>query len=230
MTTRSAGNRLRSSVLGWLLGPFGEGQTYRNLLYVFLRFPLGVAYFTVLITMLSLGVALAPLLVGLPILALTVAGVGYIGAVEARLARTLLDVDVAYEPADPNDVPLVPYLKSAVTTPHNYALLIAGFAAFPVGLLSFSLSTFALTLSVVLVFAPVLYPLPGVNYQLSTAVIGGETVYAVSSLPEALALSVVGLLVAIASVHLFNLAAILFGRVTVALLDGRGTGERPLET
>jgi hypothetical protein len=205
-----------------LLGPVGERQTYRNLLYLLVRFPLGVAYFTLLFTLLTVGVVLTPLLVGIPLLAATVAGVGYLGAFEARLARTLLDVDVAFTPADPRTTPLVPFLKRGLRTPHNYALLIAAFAAFPIGMLAFILLTLGLSLSGLLVLAPVLYPVPGVTYGISGIGIGGGTSYAVTSLPEALALCVVGVLVAIAFVHMINLAATLLGRLTVALLHERG--------
>lgn len=222
MTAHSTGDRRGGSTLARIFGPFGAARTYRRLLYVFLRFPLGVAYFTVLFTLLSVGVVLTPLLVGVPILALTVAGVGYVGALEAKLARALLDVDVTYVPPDLDSVPLKPFLIEAVTTPHNYVLLVGAFAAFPLGMASFLLLTLALTLSIALVLAPLLYSLPGVTYGLTTAAIGGETTYAVDSFPEALVLTVVGLVVAVGSVHLLDRVAGLLGRVVAVMLDGRG--------
>ena len=69
---------------GWALATrlFGVGfrrETYANLAYLLARFPLGIAYFTVLITGLSLGVGLVPIVVGIPILAGVLALGGYIG-------------------------------------------------------------------------------------------------------------------------------------------------------
>lgn len=217
-------------MLGRALGPFVQAQTYRNLLYLFLRFPLGVAYFAAFLTMLTVGVVLTPFVVGIPILALTLAAVGYVGAFEARLAGALLDVEIAYEPLDPETIPMKSYLKRAVTEPHNYVLLIAAFAAFPIGMATFLLLTFAGTFTVAFVLAPVLYQLPGVTYGVSLEAFGGGTVFAVDSLPEALGLSLVGLLVLVVSVHVLDLAARLLGRLLVALLDGRGPGQTEGET
>jgi len=71
---------------------FGVGfrrETYHNLAYLLTRFPLGIAYFTTLVTGLSLGVGLVPVVVGIPILAGVLALGGYIGVIEAGLLRRL---------------------------------------------------------------------------------------------------------------------------------------------
>ena len=101
---------------------FGVGfrrETYANLAYLLARFPLGIAYFTVLITGLSLGVGLVPMVVGLPILAGVLALGGYIGVVEAALIGRLRGRDVSLSLADPHDLSVTEYLKTVVTTPRN---------------------------------------------------------------------------------------------------------------
>ena len=47
-----------------------ERQTYYNIAYLMLSFPLGLFYFVYLVTMLSLGFGLAVTVVGLPLIAL----------------------------------------------------------------------------------------------------------------------------------------------------------------
>ena len=206
-----------SAPLWRLFGPIRDPQTYRNALYLALRFPLGVVYFVGVVTGLALGVSLTPLLIGVPVLAGTVATAGYVGLFEARLASALLRRDVEYEPLDPNTVPLVPFLKAAVTDATNYLLLGYALASFAVGLVTFTLFLVAATLSVALVAAPLLYEVPFVHYQFSLYPVGIETAFRIETLPSALVASALGFVIAIASVHLTNLTARLHG--AVVLLD-----------
>ena len=58
----------RGSLLGSVFGVVVRLQTYLNLLYLFIAFPLGLAYFIFLVTGLSVGISLVIIWVGLPIL------------------------------------------------------------------------------------------------------------------------------------------------------------------
>jgi len=62
-----------------------DDKTYRNIVYLLLRFPLGLAYFTTSVTGVSLGVALVPLAVGIPILGAVLGLADYVALVEAGL-------------------------------------------------------------------------------------------------------------------------------------------------
>lgn len=86
--------------LGKILGAVVDGQTYRNLLYLLLAFPLGLAYFIAVVLGFSLGLGLSVLLVGFGILFGTVLVVRSIAAFERTLANSLLGTDIAA----PNDV------------------------------------------------------------------------------------------------------------------------------
>lgn len=198
-----------------LLGVFTDDQTYRNLLYLFLRFPLGITYFTVLVTGFALGVGLAILLVGFLLLALLVAGATYAGSLEALLANRLLGTDIQYEPHDPTEESLVEYTKHVLTDIRSYVLLAYMLVTFPVGIALFTLVVFLLTFTLVSVLAPFMYWLPGTGYQVGD--IGGGTIV-IDTLPEALALAGVGLVVGYVGIHLCNLLARLHGRVTAAVL------------
>lgn len=52
---------------GFFMAPFRR-QTWANILYLALSFPLGVAYFTVLVTVIATGGGMAVTLVGIPLL------------------------------------------------------------------------------------------------------------------------------------------------------------------
>jgi signal transduction histidine kinase len=71
-----------------------RAQTWRHVLYLVLAFPLGLSYFIVLITGVSVGASLAVVLVGLLVLAATVVAWRVMAGIERGLARRLLGVAI----------------------------------------------------------------------------------------------------------------------------------------
>jgi hypothetical protein len=211
-TTADADGATRSGIFGVLTA----GQTYRNLLYLFLRFPLGIAYFTVLVTGFAVGVGMAVLLVGFVLLAMTVAVATYAGSLEAMLANRLLGTDIGYEPHDPTEESLVEYTKHVLTDVRSYVLLTYMLATFPVGIALFTLLVTIGVFSIAAVAAPFTYWLPFTNYEIAT--FGGESLV-IDTLPEALVFAAVGLVVGFVGLHLCNFLARLHGHVTAAVLD-----------
>jgi len=219
---------------GWSLANriFGVGfrrETYANLAYLLARFPLGIAYFTVLITGISLGVGLVPMVVGIPILAGVLALGGYIGVIEAELLGRLRGRDISISPADPRELSITEYLKTVVTTPRNYLLVAFGFASFVVGIPLFVAITVVFSIGFTLVATPFLYWIPGVEYNFTglrgTIEVGMYTVdtgsvvgASINTLPEALAASAVGVVVCLAGLHAVNLSAWLLAGLTERLL------------
>ncbi|MGK5642390.1 sensor histidine kinase [Streptomyces sp. URMC 126] len=71
-----------------------SGRTWRAFLYLQLSLPISIAGFTWAVTTVSLGLGLLITFVGVPVLALGLAGARLLGAVERTRARILLDADV----------------------------------------------------------------------------------------------------------------------------------------
>lgn len=206
------------SLASRVFGVGGRRETYANLAYLLARFPLGIVYFTVFVTGLSLGFALIPLVVGLPILAFVVGLAGYVGVIEAGLLRRLYDRDVSYPVADPGELSLVDYLKAAVTTPEHYLLLLFAFGSFVVGLQLFVVITVVFTLALALAAAPLFYWIPGIEYDLTHATgtvdvgpvavdAGSAAGVGITTLPEALVASGFGVVAFLVGLHAVNLAA-----------------------
>lgn len=213
-TSTDTGDR-RGSVV---FGPVTDVQTYKNLLYLFLRFPLGIAYFTVFLTGIVLGITLSVLLVGLVVLAVVLAGARYLGAVESYLAGGLLGTDVAYDLPDPSDQSLTAFLGDIVTDPRTYVLLAFGFATFPIGVGVFTVLVTLFALSVALTVAPFVYWLPWTQYRVATLdPLGGPLV--VDTLPEALVAGVAGIALFVVTLHLVNLGARAHGAFVGAVVD-----------
>ncbi|WP_135663841.1 sensor domain-containing protein [Halorhabdus rudnickae] len=224
-----------------IVGVVATERTYRNLAYLFLRFPLGIAYFSLFLTGIVLGIVLLPLLVGIPILIGVLGAADYAGVIEAQIATALLEVEATWEPTDVGELSVVKYAKTVATTPRNYALVVYFLAQFLVGMVAFIALTTGLVLPLALLVAPLVYWLPGVRYQLlggdgsmvtlgpmsmETSVgSGGFDMVVIDTLPEALIASVVGALVLLVALHLFNALARLLGRLTVVLFDSVDQGQ-----
>lgn len=192
-----------------------DRETYRYLAYLLLRFPLGIAYFTTVVTGLALGLALVPLGVGIPLLVFVLGVADHAGLVEAALLRRVLGRETTWEPIDPTELPLWPYLKTVATDGRSYLLLVYCLATFWIGTVSFVLLTLCLSVSVVYLIAPLVFWLPGVQYGVTSSSeqvvsVGPTTIttsdaalefLTITTLPEALAGSVLGAAIGILTLH-----------------------------
>ncbi|UPV74888.1 sensor domain-containing protein [Halorussus limi] len=205
---------------GALVGVAARPQTYRNLLYLGLAFPLGLTYFVFLSVGLSLGVGLAVTVVGIPILLATLAGATLLATFEAGRANRLLGTDVRTHSLDTSGG-VVAAAKRLVTDARTW--LDVGYLIVKLGLGTASFAALAtlLSLAVGLLAAPLTYSSRYyVGLRLGTAVGPFESVrFAVDTFGEAVVAAAVGLVIALASLHALNGLARLSGTITEALLD-----------
>lgn len=199
--------------------PF-QRQTYRNLAYLLLAFPLGIAYFTVITTGLSTGLGLAVTLLGVPIIAGTLAVTLGIGSFEARLAEWLLDLDVdrsatSVELAFGSIDEIIATTKRVVTTPATWTGLLLVGLKFVFGIVAFTAVVTAGAVSVALLSLPVFYDASGVTYTVGP--------YVVDTLAEAVGGAGCGVILLLVSLHVLNGLARFGGFLTNALLGGSTT-------
>ncbi|GAA2291523.1 sensor histidine kinase [Streptomyces hawaiiensis] len=71
-----------------------EGRTWREFAHVLLSLPVGITLFTYAVTMVSLGAGLLVTFIGIPVLAVALAGCRGFGALERSRARALLGMEV----------------------------------------------------------------------------------------------------------------------------------------
>jgi signal transduction histidine kinase len=76
-----------------VLGVVRQGQAYKNLAYAIAALPLGLCYTALIVAGAAAGVVLLPVLVGIPILAGTVAAWWWLGGVERRAGAWWLGVE-----------------------------------------------------------------------------------------------------------------------------------------
>jgi hypothetical protein len=209
---------------------FLKGRTYLNMLYLLLSFPLGIIYFVVLITGFAIGIPLIIIWVGL-LVCLGVFALWYFFVVfERKLAIWLLKVDISpINTPDFKTKNLWSKFKATVGDPVTWKGLAFLVAKFPLGTISFSILVTLLTLSLSMLAAPLYYRWfqPQINLTWSTLPMHWTLV---DTLPEALIMGLVGLIVLLISMHIFNGMAVLSGKFARVMLGNRDAATITAET
>jgi hypothetical protein len=143
-------------------GVFVKSATYLNLVYLYLTFPLGIAYFTFLVTGWALGISLAILWIGLLVLLLVFAISWGLAAFERWLAIWMLRVEIA--PMQPKQTAAAGFwqrLKTYFANPVAWKGMLYLLIKFPLGILNFTVATTVLATSFGLLAAPLALIIPG---------------------------------------------------------------------
>ncbi len=197
--------------MDWARRTLADPGTYRRLVYLISGMPLGLAWFVALVTVWSLcvGLIITPLVIPL-LIGLTVMVRGF-AAVEAEVARSLLDVD-AYPPAAPRGGGgFWASFRARFTADFWRAqafLLIRWFVGFPLAAVVVSLLVAALAMIVAPAWLPIV---PG------GAHLG---VWRPHTFAQSLALVPIGLVLLVASLLAVRPLAAIFRHLVIALLPG----------
>ena len=196
------------STVDRIFGTVIDPQTWRNLLYLLLSFPLGLIYFITVVVLLSLGVGMIVILAGIPILILAFALIRGFVAGERMLLRNLLGA-VVREPAPVRRPPgLVDRMMSYLGDAHMWKGLVYLLVHFGFGVGSFAMVMALIPASVGLLIAPLTYTLIPLNVLMTP----------ITSFDQAVLCCSAGAILGLLSLHLLNLWAAVWKRVGVALL------------
>ncbi|MEL7498882.1 MAG: protein kinase [Planctomycetota bacterium] len=176
-------------------------QTFQNMLYLFLSFPLSLIYFVFLIVGLSLGVSTAIIWIGLFILLGTFLGIKGFTALERRLAQGLLRTSipsrvVTNATQSNSDRTVLEQAKALMTSRESWAGIGYLLVKFPMGVLSLVLTVTLIPVSLVLSLTPVIAMIQPQKLQIGSWLI--DTPY------ESAPFAVVGILLMICSLHILN--------------------------
>lgn len=129
-----------------------EKQSYRNLLYLLLSFPLGLCYFVVLVPGIALGVGTLVIWIGVPLLILLMSAWWYAAAFERHMAMRLLQVSIApMGTASPGSMKWWQALPARLSNRMTWKTLAYLLLKFPLGLISFILTVVLPVVSVAIV-------------------------------------------------------------------------------
>ena len=178
-----------------------EPQSYRNLLYLAIALPLGIAYVTVLVAGLSIGAGLAVIVIGLVLLLATLFALRAMAAVERTLARRLLRIAIHPPLEGGIHANWRQRVQLWLRDPVTWKSLVFLLGKLPMGIIAFAAITLLGLTSVVLTLAPALVAITPIIF------FGWEIdnpVAAIAAVP-------VGIVLWLTSLHLFNGMAWIYG-------------------
>jgi rubredoxin len=192
-----------------------QGQTYLNLVYLFLAFPLGLLYFVLLTLGLSLGFGLLILWVGAIILAMTFVALWACAVFECQLAVWLLHEEIPpMKCSAPAGTSIWDQIKSQLADPVTWKSLAYLLVKFPLGILSFVVLVTLTTLTLGFLSAPAIYPL----LSMEILHVGSSVIY-IDAMWKAIICFFVGVVLFFPTLHIFNGLAWISGRFAKAMLS-----------
>jgi hypothetical protein len=136
-----------SNPISNFFGVYAREETYMNLLYLLLAFPLSILYFVFVVTGLSVGVGLIVIWIGLPILLAVLAGVWGFALFERTLANTMLKENIPPMTRDlKEELSAWEKIKAFVSDKVTWKSLLYMLLKFPVATIFFSIAVTAVTI------------------------------------------------------------------------------------
>jgi hypothetical protein len=200
----------KEGLLKSTFGVYLKGRTYANMLYLFLMFPLGILYFTYIVTGISTCAGLIVTVVGIPLGVLFLLSFIYIGWFHGRMTEVLLGIRMPKKRRKMHATGTAwQRFKTAMKNPRLYSTVLYLFLMFPLGIFYFCVLVTFLSVALALICAPLLYVI-------------SESIDIQVGLPAPLwfqvLLTLLGFVMLTWTMHLSNIMAGLHGKLTVALL------------
>lgn len=227
-------------MLRWFFGVIGRPQTYLNLAYLLLAFPLGLAYFVIYAVGLSLGIGLSIILVGFLIIVFMFVFALALASLERRLTNKLLGTASAGRTTLSGDR-WRDQTKSLLLDRQTWSSLIYLPVKFVLGLVSFVVIFTGVPTAVAMMMVPLYYDRPGLYVGIMTdrapeiheviylgwnyLLVGVEAAFTlgywkINTFGEAIVVAVFGGLGLFVVLHVCNGLASLWSRYTYRSLDG----------
>jgi signal transduction histidine kinase len=145
---------LRRQILGRWYSPLFTLTPWRETLHLLADLPLGIAWFTIAITLLSVSAGMAITIVGLPLLAVTVLVGRWFGAIDRARSRALLGDDpLAPVPFRIDGTPWQKF-RNAMSDVPGWKGLLYGLVMLPVGIATFTIAVVTWSLAIGLTTLP----------------------------------------------------------------------------
>lgn len=197
-------------------------QTYLNLFYLLISFPLGIFYFALLVTGISTGLGLIITLLGIPLLVLMTIIIYGLGVFENKLTSSLLGINLhGMSNHASKEKTIWKKLKKHLSNTATWKSLLYLLIKFPLGIFSFVVLVTLLSVSLGFISTPLIYhftkDVPGTSFM----TIGN--IELVTNYWNALIFSVIGIFFLFISLHILNGVAYVSGLIAKLLLSGKET-------
>jgi hypothetical protein len=180
-----------------------SGGAYLNLVYLLAAFPLGIFYFTFLVSGLSLGISLSIIWVGIPILLLVDAAWWVLARFERYMAIQLLKEEIPAMARSSNEgVNIWIHFKTYFTNPVTWKGLLYLFMKFPLGIVTFVVLTTVVSLTLAFLTVPFTYQ--SLHYFQGISFGSGLPIWQTDSIGDALLAALIGLMLWPVTLHITN--------------------------
>jgi hypothetical protein len=136
-----------------------KSKTAGNFVFLFLSFPLGLLYFILMVTGFAVGVSTAIIVIGIPILFLTLGLIRGMATLERNMATSLLHISFPHHPRRAVKPPqtFMRRFGHALSDPYTWSSAIYMLFKLPLGILSFALTVALLTTTFAVTLLPAGY-------------------------------------------------------------------------
>ena len=137
-------------------------RVFRRAAYLVLTLPLGVAWFTIITTLVSTGISLAVVIAGIPILVFTVYALRWMAQAERWLVDRMLDEELEARYRTTSEEGWWPALQARLADPQTWKDLVYLVVQLPLGIIWATLTVTLLAVPLALLGAPAyFYAIPG---------------------------------------------------------------------
>ena len=181
-----------------------SGQSYLNLIYLMAAFPLGLFYFVFLVSGLSLGLSLAIIWIGIPILLIVGIIWWLLAGFERSMAIYLLKEEVpAMARPSQESTDLWARFKEYFANPVTWKSLLFLFLKFPLGMATFVILITLVSLTLAFLTMPFTYQFMD-NFQVGLFITPDQSFWQIDSLTDALIAAAIGLMLWPVTLHITN--------------------------
>ncbi len=198
----------------------GQDRTYLQMLYLLLSFPLGIFYFTFLVTGISLGLGLFITLLGAPVLLGTLLLWRVFAGFERQLVKIMLGIDISFTPIKPLPglwVKIKAYLSDAFT----WKSLAYLFIKFPLGIISFVVLVTLLSIALAFIATPIMYYITELGILEGIFCISPINICLVNSYFTAIIWAIIGVFLLFIFLHALNGLARISGMLAKSMLENK---------
>lgn len=132
-------------------------RVFRRAAYLLLTLPLGVVWFTLIVTLVSTGIGTAITLIGIPILIGTVYALRWMAHAERAMVRGMLGADVDAHYRESDAAQWWPRFQVRLADPQTWKDLVYLVLQLPVGIVWFTLTLLFITLPIALLGSPAFF-------------------------------------------------------------------------
>jgi uncharacterized membrane protein len=210
------------SLAGRFFGVAADPRTYSALFYMLLSLALGIFYFTWAVTGISLSLGLSVLIIGIPFIVVFFGSVRVLSLVEGRMVEAMLGVRMPRRPAfSTRGMSFWKRIGAMFSDPRSWSALFYMLMMLPLGIIYFTLSVTMSALSLGFIAAPVV-KLVALSYGFQDTCDGPawvcDWVMWLNGWPGAFFLSVLGVVLLFATLHLVRGLGHLHGQIARHLL------------